>query len=115
MFDLTQIGWHTFFQAQLSADEWEAFSPGRVAMIHRSHCIVWSAQGEHEFQVARFANPKNLAVGDWVCLPHETQNSIQLLSRKNTLTRQLNSVYPRHPDLKTHRCLPPGLLPCGQV
>jgi len=88
MFDLTQLGWQAFFQTQLSADAWEAYSPGRIAMIHRSHCMVWSAQGEHELQVARFENPKNMAVGDWVCLPHETQTVIKLLNRKNTLARQ---------------------------
>jgi ribosome biogenesis GTPase len=88
MLDLNQLGWKPFFQTQLSADEWEMYSPGRVAMIHRSHCMVWSDQDEHELQIARFKNAKNLAVGDWVALPHEHRNPIRRLTRENELARQ---------------------------
>lgn len=88
MFDLNQLGWNTFFQSQLDAEQWDRLTPARVSLIHRSHCIVWSAAGEQELQVARFENPKNLAVGDWVCLPHDTRDIIRCLSRKNTLSRQ---------------------------
>jgi ribosome biogenesis GTPase len=88
MLDLNQLGWKPFFQTQLSADEWEMYSPGRIAMIHRSHCMVWSAHDEHELQIARFKNAKNLAVGDWVALPHEPRNPIRRLTRENELARQ---------------------------
>lgn len=88
MLDLNQLGWKPFFQTQLSADEWELYSPGRIAMIHRSHCMVWTAQDEHELQIARFKTPKNLAVGDWVALPHEPRDLVRQLKRKNELARQ---------------------------
>ena len=88
MLDLNQLGWKPFFQTQLSAEEWELYSPGRIAMIHRSHCMVWSAQDEHELQIARFKTPKNLAVGDWVALPHEPRGLVQQLKRENQLARQ---------------------------
>jgi ribosome biogenesis GTPase len=88
MLDLNQLGWKPFFQTQLSADEWEMYSPARIAMIHRSHCVVWSDQDEHELQIARFKNPKNLAVGDWVALPHSHRETVRLLQRENELARQ---------------------------
>jgi ribosome biogenesis GTPase len=87
MFELNQIGWKSFFETQLDACGQET-TPGRIALIHRSHCVVWSAQGEHELQIARFKNPKNLAVGDWVCLPQDTKHPIKLLERENELVRQ---------------------------
>jgi len=88
MLDLNQLGWKPFFQTQLGADEWEMCSPGRIAMIHRSHCMVWSAQDEHELQIARFKTPKNLAVGDWVALPHDPSGIVRQLIRENELARQ---------------------------
>ena len=88
MLDLNQLGWKPFFQTQLSAEEWELYTPGRIAMIHRSHCMVWSAQDEHELQIARFKTPKNLAVGDWVALPHEPRDLVRRLERENKLARQ---------------------------
>jgi ribosome biogenesis GTPase / thiamine phosphate phosphatase len=87
MFDLHQLGWASFFQSQLSAEEWEAYCPGRIALIHQGQAVVWSAQGEHTPDIARFEEPKNLAVGDWVCLPKNPQPRIRRLDRKNELTR----------------------------
>ncbi len=88
MLDLNQLGWKSFFQTQLSTDEWEMYRPARIAMIHRSHCVVWSDQDEHELQIARFKSPKTLAVGDWVALPHEHRKTVRLLQRENELARQ---------------------------
>jgi ribosome biogenesis GTPase len=88
MFDLNKLGWKQFFQTQLSADTWAAYSPARIALIHRSHCVVWSDQGEHELQIARFEHPKDLAVGDWVALPHEQRDTVRRLDRENELARQ---------------------------
>ncbi len=87
MFDLHQLGWTSFFQAQLSAEECDAYCPGRIALIHQGQAVVWSAQGEQTPEIARFEEPKNLAVGDWVCLPKNPRPRIRRLNRKNELTR----------------------------
>ena len=88
MFDLNQLGWNAFFESQLSADRWDRFTPGRVALIHRSHGIVWSHQGEKDVQIGRFETPDDLAVGDWVCLPEDHRDHVPQLKRRNTLARQ---------------------------
>ncbi|MFC1763102.1 ribosome small subunit-dependent GTPase A [Planctomycetota bacterium] len=87
MFDLQQCGWKSFFQEQLSADAWEAYQPGRIALIHQSQIVIWSAQGEHSLAVPRCENPKDLIVGDWVCLPHSPQERVRRLARGNELVR----------------------------
>lgn len=88
MFDLNQLGWNEFFESQFGADQWNGFTPARVSLIHRSHGIVWSADGEQDVQIGRFERAEDLAVGDWVCLPDDHRDHVPRLQRKNTLARQ---------------------------
>lgn len=37
---LSNLGWQTFFQQQLSLDEWELLAPARVFECHRSEIEV---------------------------------------------------------------------------
>jgi ribosome biogenesis GTPase len=87
-FNLAQLGWKPCFQQQFSADEKNSNYPARIAQIHRSHCIVWSHKGIDTFEIGVFSNPKNLAVGDWLLIPHEGERPLRLLERETVLIRK---------------------------
>jgi ribosome biogenesis GTPase len=88
VFDDVTLGWKPFFQEQLDREATNDCFPGRISLIHRSHCVVWSAKGEHLADIKSFHEPKNLAVGDWVLLPNEGDKRIRLLERQNELSRK---------------------------
>jgi len=87
-FDKATLGWTPFFQEQLDREAASDCSPGRIALIHRSHCIVWNAQGEQHADIHLFHDRKNIAVGDWVLLPHSGDKAIRVLDRQNELSRK---------------------------
>ena len=88
IFNLPQLGWKPCFQQQLGADEKKTCYPARIAQIHRSHCIVWSNQGTENFETGVFSDPKNMAVGDWILIPNESERSLRILDRETVLIRK---------------------------
>lgn len=90
--DNAELGWKQFFSAQLSAEETASCYPARIAQIHRTHAIVWSARGESKIDIGLFKNPSALAVGDWLLLPHDSLRPVRILDRATELARQMSSA-----------------------
>jgi ribosome biogenesis GTPase / thiamine phosphate phosphatase len=88
VFDKLTLGWKPFFQDQLDREAANDCFPGRISLIHRNHCVLWSAKGEHHADIPRFHEPKNIAVGDWVLMPNEADKPIRVLERQNVLSRK---------------------------
>ncbi len=88
MFDFDALGWSPFFQEQWESYDPDQWTAGRVALIQRSNCLVWTDQDERDIPTKYFATPKDLAVGDWVRLPHDKQVKIPRFERRNLLSRQ---------------------------
>lgn len=82
---LPQLGWSAFFQQQLSLDELETHTVGRVLSHHRNRYLI---QTEHtQFSLEIRPNMVALTVGDWILVDKDLQLSraldrLTLLSRK---------------------------------
>jgi len=84
---LTELGWQSFFSAQLidvPDDAW----PARVAQIHRTHCVIWSEQGESELEIGVLPDPKDIAVGDWLLMPADGKRPLRRLERRSRIARK---------------------------
>lgn len=82
---LTQLGWQTFFQQQLSLDEFEDAIIVRVIAHHRSEYMV---RGEASpFSVPIMSSMPDMAIGDWLLLDSE-QRFVRLLERKSLFRRK---------------------------
>ena len=88
MLSLEKLGWQPFFQQQLDTNELVTCYPGRIAQIHRNHCVIWSERGEQRLDVGVFPDPGDLAVGDWLLMPLSGERPVRLLKRKTKLARQ---------------------------
>lgn len=86
--DPAQLGWRPFFQEQLQEEEGDRYYPGRIARIHRGHCIVWSAAGEVDLEITVLGEANQVGVGDWLLLPREAGGTIRPLRRHSQLIRQ---------------------------
>lgn len=88
IFNLSQLGFKTFFSEQLTSEEAVQAHPARISKIHRSHCIVWSSKGIETFEVGVFSEPGKLAVGDWILIPNEGERPLRILDRETVLVRK---------------------------
>ncbi|OMH29080.1 ribosome small subunit-dependent GTPase A [Motiliproteus sp. MSK22-1] len=94
-FSLTQLGWKPYFQQQLTLEESETYTVGRVIGQHRSNLEILTEQGKQTLPLIS-AMPV-LTVGDWVLLEDSGQiyrslERLSLFSRKasgNKVVRQL--------------------------
>ncbi|MCU7921484.1 MAG: ribosome small subunit-dependent GTPase A [Candidatus Thiodiazotropha sp. (ex Dulcina madagascariensis)] len=82
---LSRLGWSPFFQQQLSLEEWERFTMGRVFGRHRSMIEIATGQGSGSLPPT--PGMPDLTVGDWVVLDSEGRFSralerLSLFSRK---------------------------------
>ncbi|WP_250655826.1 ribosome small subunit-dependent GTPase A [Alkalimarinus coralli] len=82
---LASLGWQSFFQQQLSLDEWENASPARVIEQHRSE-VTLSNESEI-FNIELSHSMPNMVVGDWLLLDKNKQ-FIRLLERKTCFQRK---------------------------
>ena len=82
---LPDLGWQTFFQQQLSLDEWEQCTIGRVSRHERSLVHVLSADGSHTVELNH--DMPLLTVGDWILLD-ETGRFHRLLERLSLFARK---------------------------
>jgi len=85
---LTRLGWTAFFQNQLHPHERVSHYPARVAQIHRTHAVLWSAHDPRDCPISLFPDPKNIGVGDWVLLPEQGVRPLRVLERQHTLWRK---------------------------
>ena len=84
-FSLSQLGWAPFFQQQLTLEEWEFYTAGRVIEQHRSYVELITEQGKQRLPVT--TGIPALTVGDWILLDsegrfHRALNRQSLFSRK---------------------------------
>ncbi|HIF9341110.1 TPA: ribosome small subunit-dependent GTPase A [Photobacterium damselae] len=82
--DLLSLGMRPFFQQQISLDELETSSLGRVFEHHKSDIILMSGNG-----MIRLSLPPKLdsiCVGDWVVFDHE--RIIRVLERQSVFRRK---------------------------
>lgn len=76
--ELSNLGWQTFFQQQLTLDEWDVATPARIVEQHRSEITL--ATGERVLKLSLLASMPDMVVGDWL-----------LLNRDDKLIRLLNN------------------------
>lgn len=84
----TQLGWRPAFEQQCSPPEQQDCYPARVALIHRSHCVVWHPEGERDINLQQVGRPRDIAVGDWLLLSKAEHRPVRLLQRVNELSRK---------------------------
>lgn len=82
---LPQLGWNAFFQQQLSLDELESSTIGRVLSHHRNRYLIQTDSKQFSLEIR--PNMVALTVGDWILVDQEQQLSkaldrLTLLSRK---------------------------------
>lgn len=82
---LDQLGWQSFFQQQLSLEEWEFSHPARVIEQHRSELWLVSCSGEHRLPIIH--SMPDIVVGDWLLLDHDWHYE-RLLERKTCFQRK---------------------------
>ncbi len=84
-FTLSQLGWHNFFQQQISLDEWDNFIAARVVAQHRNRLEVMGESGRRTVEINPQLDP--LTVGDWVLLD-DTDKPTRLLERQSLFSRK---------------------------
>jgi len=97
-FSLVELGWNTFFEAQVSKEDLHNFTIARVAVEYKNHYLLYSALGELEAELSgrllfststKSELPK---VGDWVLItPYDGDKAIiqSVLKRKTCLSRKV--------------------------
>jgi len=84
-YSLPQLGWHAFFQQQLTLEEWEHFTVARVITQQRSVIQVLTDKGKQSLTITP-AMPV-MTVGDWVLLD-EAGAFYRLLERLSLFSRK---------------------------
>ncbi|EWH11945.1 GTPase RsgA [Catenovulum agarivorans DS-2] len=82
---LQQLGWQSFYQQQLSLEDFEELQCGRIVAHHRSEYIVQLEQQQIKLPIT--ANLPTMTVGDWLLLSAEYSFS-RLLERKSLISRK---------------------------
>lgn len=82
---LADLGWQTFFQQQLSLDEWDDAIPARVVEQYKSEITVATELGVSDIHL--LATMPEMVVGDWLLLDSQ-QHIIRLLDRKTCFSRK---------------------------
>ncbi|WP_087459368.1 ribosome small subunit-dependent GTPase A [Oleiphilus messinensis] len=82
---LSHLGWQSFFQQQLSLEEWEDCLPCRVIEQHKSELTL--ASFTSRFNISISSTMPDIVVGDWVLL-NEKHQFIRLLDRKTCFQRK---------------------------
>ncbi len=82
---LAGLGWHAYFQQQLSLDEWDRAVPARIVEQYKSEITV--ATETRVFSIALLASMPEMVVGDWLLLDDQ-QQLLRLLDRKTCFLRK---------------------------
>ncbi len=97
-FSLIDLGWNTFFEAQVSKEDLQNFTIARVVVEYKNHYLLYSGFGELEAEPsgkllysasAKSDLPK---VGDWVLItPYDADKAViqSVLRRKTCLSRKV--------------------------
>ncbi|MCL9782564.1 ribosome small subunit-dependent GTPase A [Vibrio sp. S4M6] len=84
-YSLANLGWHPFFQQQLSLQEWEENFPARVIEQHKSMVTIAGDNSIHHLDLHH--HMPELVVGDWM-LVDENRAFVRLLERKSCFRRK---------------------------
>ncbi|MEH6453949.1 MAG: GTPase RsgA, partial [Psychromonas sp.] len=82
---LQQLGWRSFFQQQLSLEEYEDTVFARVKEHHRSGFILATEQGDITLPASSSAD--GITVGDWILLD-KSFSFIRALERLSVFSRK---------------------------
>ncbi|NVK24799.1 MAG: ribosome small subunit-dependent GTPase A [Gammaproteobacteria bacterium] len=84
-FSLNQLGWQSFYQQQLSLNEFESSTPARIVEHHRSEYVLQTEQSQIKLNITSSLPP--MTVGDWLLLSEDHQFE-RLLERKSKISRK---------------------------
>lgn len=87
-FTLSQLGWKTSFNQQLTFDQLEHYSPHRVVQVYRNRLVVWGEEGEFDIQLAQFPNMETSTIGDWLLIAKVNNKSPIILDRISVFQRK---------------------------
>lgn len=89
VYSLSQLGWTSFFQQQLTLEECTEQVPARVIAQHRSCLEVYTEQGKQDLSmtVQMAALIAGLTIGDWVLL-NADGSFYRLLERRSCFSRK---------------------------
>ena len=90
---LANLGWQSFFQQQLSLEEWENSIVARVIEQHRSEITV--ATESEAFNITLTHSMPEMVVGDWVLFDRNKQ-FIRVLDRKTSFQRKAPGSKVKH-------------------
>ncbi|NOH29757.1 ribosome small subunit-dependent GTPase A [Vibrio mediterranei] len=82
---INELGWKTFFQQQLTLEEYDGIVLGRVIAHHRSGYVVCTEQ--QEFHLEHHIHYPQMTVGDWILLD-EQHRFLRLLDRRSLFSRK---------------------------
>ncbi|PSU44631.1 ribosome small subunit-dependent GTPase A [Photobacterium frigidiphilum] len=82
---LIELGFRPFFQQQLSLDELNSLTLGRIIEQHRSHVVAMSEQGA--LNLTQTPNSERVCVGDWI-LFDESLRLVRPLERQSLFQRK---------------------------
>ncbi|MGF1750030.1 ribosome small subunit-dependent GTPase A [Vibrio cionasavignyae] len=82
---INELGWKSYFQQQLTLDDYDNTVVGRIIAHHRSGYIVCTE--EQEFHLEHHTQHPSMTVGDWILLDNE-QAFVRLLERKSLFSRK---------------------------
>jgi ribosome biogenesis GTPase len=85
-YHLSQMGWTSFFQQQLSLEQCEILKPGRVVAQHRAHLEIMT-ETSLNLTLPIDTNSSTLTVGDWL-LVNEDNQFVQALERFSLFSRK---------------------------
>ncbi len=80
-----ELGWNSFFQQQLTLEEYQDVQPGRIVAHHRSGYVICTES--NEFHLEHHAKYPSMTVGDWLLLSNERE-FLRLLDRKSLFRRK---------------------------
>ena len=84
---LSDLGWSTFFSAQLGPDD-AGLVPMRVATVHRSRLTAISEAESVRLKLQAHINTGDFAVGDWVLVEPASLLLVRRLDRRTVLERR---------------------------
>lgn len=82
---LFQLGWQPFFQQQLTLEEWDTVTVGRVAAQHRSRIELLTNEGTLMLPVTQSMDA--MTTGDWLLLDSDLR-FLRLLERTSLFSRK---------------------------
>lgn len=85
---LRDLGWSAHFLSQLTPEEAETLTPGRVAEIQRDRLTVLTEGGPQSLVLPAAISAGEVAVGDWLLIDPEAARVLRLLDRKSEISRR---------------------------